>query len=78
MMLSFFQTFFNRSIQYVSRNDYDNLADRIKTLKNLKEIVLTLVDKSENLWLKEIPYLDEVIDLNDKVVLKKELHKIIY
>lgn len=50
-------------LQRITKKQYHTLSDNIQTLENLRDIANILVDKS--CPIKDIPYMDEVIDLND-------------
>lgn len=63
MILSFYLTMYGELLQRITRKQYHILSDNINTLENLRGIANILIDKS--CPIKDIPYLDEVIDLND-------------
>ena len=50
---------FNKSIEEVSMREYDEVSERIETLKNMREIVLEM--KKYNALIPNFPYLDELI-----------------
>ena len=63
MILSFYLTLYAEVLQKITKKQYHTLSDNIQTLENLRHIANMLVDK--NRPIQDIPYLDEVIDLND-------------
>lgn len=63
MILSFYLTMYGEVLQKITKKQYHTLSDNIQTLENLRDIANILVDKSRPI--KDIPYMDEVIDLND-------------
>ena len=64
MILSFYLIMYGEFLQRLTKEQYHTLSDNIQTLENLRNIANMLVDKS--CPIKDVPYLDEVIDLNDK------------
>lgn len=63
MILSFYLTLYGEVLQRITKRQYRTLSDNMHTLENLREIANILVDKKTPI--QDIPYLDEVIDLND-------------
>ena len=63
MILSFYLTMYGELLQRITKRQYHTLSNNIQTLENLRDITNMLVDKSS--IIKDIPYLDEVIDLTD-------------
>ena len=70
MMLSFFFLMYAKEIQRLSKKEYHKLSDRIITLDKMKDYANRLVDKKCNIG--EIPYLDEIISLDDNVVYDRD------
>ena len=69
-MLSFFYLIYEEEIQHLSRSRYDRLSKSISTLENLKSYFNGLKDIRKPIG--EVPYLDELIDLNDHVVFDRD------
>ena len=63
MILSFYLTMYGEVLQKITKKQYHTLSDNIQTLENLRDVANMLVDKSCPIY--DMPYLDEVIDLND-------------
>lgn len=63
MFLSFYLTMYGEVLQKITKKQYHALSDNIQTLENLRNIANMLVDKS--CPIRDIPYLDEAIDLTD-------------
>lgn len=63
MILSFYLLMYTQVLQKITRKQYHLLSDHIHTLKNLRQCANMLVDKK--CPIKDVPYLDEVIDLTD-------------
>lgn len=53
-------SFFEKEIQNVSEKEYDEVSEKIKTLKNMKFIFLELKKRYKDL--PEFPYIDELIE----------------
>ncbi len=70
MILSFYLTIYDKVLQNITKKEYHLLSDNINTLKNLLDIAITLIDK--NYPIKDLPYLDEVIDLNDNYEIDRQ------
>ena len=70
MMLSFFFLMYAKEIQRLSKKEYHKLSDRIITLDKMKDYANRLVDKKCNIG--EIPYLDEIICLDDDKVYDRD------
>lgn len=70
MILSFYLILYGELLQKISRRQYDILANNIHTLENLREVFNMLIDKKVKI--SNIPYLDEVIDLNDNYIVDRE------
>ena len=63
MILSLVNSFFGKDIDSLSMNEYDEKAEQIYTLKNLRKLI---VDIKNNLnGIPYTPYLHEVISIND-------------
>lgn len=63
MILSFYLIMYGVELQKITKKQYRTLSNHINTLENLKGTANLLVNK--NCPIQNIPYLDEVIDLND-------------
>lgn len=63
MILSFYLTLYGEVLQKITKKQYHTLLDHMNTLENMKKITSILIDKKGPI--QDIPYLDEVIDLND-------------
>ena len=50
---------FNKSIEEVSMREYDKTAEKVETIKNMRQIVVEL--KKHNAPVSDFPYLDELI-----------------
>lgn len=70
MLLSFFFIVYAKEIQKVSKRQYHKLSDEISTLDNLRGCASMLVDKKNDIG--EIPYLDEMINLDDDTVYDRD------
>ncbi len=70
MILSFYLTMYGEPLQIITKKQYHTLSDHIQTLENLRNTANMLVDKSSPI--KDIPYLDEVIDLKDDYEIDRE------
>jgi len=62
LFLTFFFVVFRKSIEEVSMNEYDIMAEKIETLKEMRPIVVEL--KKYNSLMPNLPYLDEMISSN--------------
>lgn len=63
MILSLYLLMFDQVLQKITRRQYRSLSNHIHTLENLKQCANMLVDKK--CIIRDVPYLDEVIDLAD-------------
>ena len=70
MMISFYYLIYIEELQKLSKKQYHKLSDKIKTLENLREYANILVDKTNNI--SYIPYLDELIDVDDNYIIDRE------
>ena len=70
MILSFYLTLYGEVLQRITKRQYHILSDNIRTLENLREIANILVDKK--IPIRDIPYLDEVIDLTDDYIIDRK------
>lgn len=70
MLLSFFFIVYAKEIQKLSKKQYHKLSDEISTLDNLRGCANMLVDRSNHIG--EIPYLDEMINLDDDTVYDRD------
>ena len=66
LILSTLFILFSKSIEEVSKKEYDEKAEKIETLKNMREIVLEI--KKYNNIIPELPYIDELIITNKKKI----------
>ena len=71
MILSFYLTMYGELLQKITRRQYHTLSDNIQTLENLRDIANMLVDKS--CLIRDIPYLDEAIDLTDNYEIDRKM-----
>lgn len=70
MILSFYLTMYGEELQRITKRQYHKLSNNINTLENLRKTANLLIDKKQPI--KELPYLDEVIDLSDNYEINKE------
>lgn len=70
MILSFYLIIYGEVLQKITKKQYHTLSDKIQTLENLRDIANILVDK--RCPIIDIPYMDEVIDLNDDYEIDRE------
>lgn len=73
LLLSMYVALFKREITDVKEEEYDYLADRIRSLKILKFYYKTLLDKKENI--PNIPYLDLLLCEDDNAIIKYQVSK---
>lgn len=66
MMISFFHLVYAEELQNLTRREYHKLSDKITTLENLRVYANKLVDRTTSIG--DIPYLDELIDINDDYI----------
>ena len=57
-------------LQKITKKQYHALSDHIQTLRNLQNTANMLVNKK--CQINDIPYMDEVIDLNDNYEIDRE------
>lgn len=69
LLLSFYQTIFDREIQKVPNRKYNKLKRNISTLQNLEDCTYNLLHKNKDI--SNMPYLDEYIDITDDYIIKK-------
>jgi len=69
MLLSFYQTIFDREIQKVPNRKYNKLSRNILTLQNLNNCTYDLLHRNKDI--SNISYLDEYIDITDDYIIKK-------
>ena len=69
MILSFIHSLFDKSIDSLSLYDYDEKAEQIHTLKNLREYVIEIRKAYNNI--PDVPYLHEVISPKDLTKTKR-------
>ncbi len=63
MILSFINSLFGKGIDSLSIDEYDEKAEKIYTLKNLRDIVLGI--KNNSFGIPCVPYLHEIISIRD-------------
>ncbi len=63
MLLSFFLVMYGQELQRITKKQYHALSNHIQTLENLRKTADRLVNP--NFPIENLPYMDEVIDLND-------------
>lgn len=66
MMLSFFFVVYAKELQKLNRKSYSKLAEKSNTLEEMRKYANLLLDRSNPV--PEIPYLDELIWLDDDLV----------
>ena len=66
MMLSFFYIVYAKELQKLNRKSYSKLAEKSNTLEEMRKYANLLLDRSNPV--PEIPYLDELIWLDDDLV----------
>lgn len=69
MTLSFINSFFDKFIDMLSMYDYDEKAEQIHTLKNLREYVIEIRKAYD--CIPYVPYLHEIISIEDLTNVKK-------
>lgn len=69
MFLAMIEAMFNKDIDRVSVYEYDKKIDEIYTLKNMREYFLKI--KNTKGCIPDIPYLDELISINDFPIFTK-------
>lgn len=70
MLISFYYLIYAKELQYLTEEDFQKLSDRIITFKNLRVYADRLLDIKTDIG--NIPYLDELIDVNDGYVYDRE------
>lgn len=69
MILSFINSLFGKDIDVLSMDEYDERAEQIYTLQNLREFIIAI---KKNLYnIPSVPYLHEVISMRDFSGMKK-------
>lgn len=71
MMISFILIVYGKYMQNLSEREYLTLTNEISTLENMEKYVRMLVNRRKEI--EEIPYLDDVIDLNDDYIIDRNL-----
>ena len=66
MLISFYYLIYAKEIQCLTKKQYHKLSDKITTLENAKMYANMLVDRNNPIG--QVPYLDELIDLNDDCI----------
>lgn len=69
MILEFYELIYNEVLQNITNSYYHYLSDNIHTLENLRRYADMLVNR--NCDIRDLPYLDEVIDLSDDYVIDR-------
>lgn len=69
MFLSILNALFGKDIDSISMNEYDEKAETLYTLKNMRNLVLDVKNNSSGIL--EVPYLSELISIRDFPVTKK-------
>ena len=70
MMICFLVTIFNKDVNNIGYKEYDELSEKLQTLKNMRHY-FELAKKHEYDF-RYFPYIDELIDKNDKVKIRKK------
>lgn len=70
MMLSFFFIVYAKELQKLNRKSYSKLAEKSNTLEEMRKYANALLDRSNPV--PEIPYLDELIWLDDDLVYDRD------
>ena len=70
MILSLYLEIYGEVLENITKKQYRALSKNIQTLENLKEIVKQICKK--NASIRNLPYLDEVIDLQDDYEVDRE------
>ena len=69
-ILQFYYYLFNELVQNISKEKYNFLFEKLKSLQNMHKLFVDFQNK--NAYLTDIPYLDELPDLNDDYFLDKQ------
>lgn len=70
MMISFYYLLYAKELQSLTKREYHKLSDKITTLENSRMYANELVDRTTTIG--DIPYLDELIDINDDYIYDRE------
>lgn len=70
MMLSFFYIVYAKELQKLNKKSYSKLAEKSNTLEEMRKYANLLLDRSNPV--PEIPYLDELIWLDDDLVYDRD------
>ena len=73
MIISLYYLMYLEEVQNLTKKQYDKLSNKVMTLKNTEKYVTMLLDK--NNFIDNIPYLDELINLEDDFVINREKKK---
>lgn len=73
LLLSMYVALFKKEITDVKEEEYNYLADRIRSLKILKFYYKTLLDKNKDI--PDIPYLDILLCKDENAIIKYEISK---
>lgn len=73
MFISLYYLMYLEEIQNLNKKKYDELSNKITTLKNTEKYVNMLLDKTN--FINDIPYLDELINLEDDFVINRKKQK---
>lgn len=66
LMISFYHLIYAKELQNLTKREYHKLSNKIITLENMRKYANELVDKTNPIG--NIPYLDEMIDINDNYI----------
>ena len=70
LMISFYHLIYAKELQNLTKREYQKLSKKISTLENTRKYANELVDKTNSIG--DIPYLDELIDINDNYIYDRE------
>lgn len=70
MLISFMNVLVGKTFYRLTKQELNSLFENLNTLSNLEELIFTLKNKGSDIPF--VPYLDDVIDLSDKIILSKK------
>ena len=70
MMISFYYLLYVKELQSLTKREYHKLSDKITTLENSRMYANELIYRTTTIG--DIPYLDELIDINDDYIYDRE------
>lgn len=73
MMISFYYLMYFKEVQNLTKRQYHKLSNKITTLENAEKYATRLIDRTN--FIGDIPYLDELINLEDDFVFDREKQK---